>query len=62
MMQQNALPAWFELYIDMAPLHCFYTALFLQATLPKVELSLHQLKAGAIHTYLVQMKTMEQSV
>lgn len=53
-MQQNALPARFELYIDTAPLHCFYTALFLQVTLPRVELSLHQPKAGAIHTYIVQ--------
>ena len=40
-------------FIAMAPLHCFYTALFLQVTFPRGKLSRHQIKLGAIHTYLV---------
>lgn len=40
-------------FIAMAPLHCFYTTLFLQVTFPRVKLSHHQIKLRVIHTYLV---------
>lgn len=47
------MPAQCELYIAMAPLHCFCTALFLQATFSRVKLSHCKIKAGANHIYLV---------